>query len=143
MNIFALIIGVLISIIVILRFKKTRLERSKFTYALLLFSFPFYYILFAIYSNDYQAISLEFVGGLLFFIIAMSAVKLEGFYKFNLLAIGYVFHGVYDVTHHIFFVNKGTPIWWPQFCGVIDIIIGLYLIALAFRFDSQQTTRSL
>lgn len=133
MNLLAFLIGLLISISVIVHFKKTRLENSNKAYALLLFTFPFYYFVFAIWGNDYAAIPLEFIGGLLFFGIALTALKLNGFYKFNLLALGYILHGVYDVTHNLFFTNQGTPIWWPEFCGVIDIVIGLYLINLAFK----------
>ncbi len=133
MNILAFVIGIVVSIIVIVRLKKTRLEKSRFAYPLLLFTFPFYYFIFAIFGNDYVAIPLEFLGGLLFFVIAVFAVKLHGFYKFNLLAIGYILHGVYDVTHNQLFINVGTPVWWPEFCGVVDIIIGLYLINVAFK----------
>ena len=134
MNIIAFIIGVLISIAVILHFKKTRLESSQYAYSILLFTFPFYYFVFAIYGKDYAALPSEFIGGLLFFIIAISTIKINYFYKFILLAIGYILHGVYDVIHNLFFVNAGTPIWWPEFCGVIDLTIGLYLATLSLKY---------
>ncbi len=134
MNIHAFIIGIFISIAVIVYFKKARLENSKFAYSILLFTFPLYYFVFAIYGNDYAALPFEFIGGLLFFIIAISALKLNYSYKLFLLAIGYILHAVYDVIHNLFFVNLGTPIWWPEFCGTIDIILGLYLATLAFKY---------
>jgi uncharacterized membrane protein HdeD (DUF308 family) len=134
MNILAFIIGIFISIAVIVHFKRTRLENSKFAYSALLFTFPFYYFAFSIYGNDYAALPLELIGGLAFFIIAISALKFSNFYKFLLLAIGYIFHGIYDVIHHLLFINNGTPNWWPEFCGSIDIILGLYLVTLAFKF---------
>lgn len=137
MNIFALIIGISISILVILRFKKRRLESSKYTYPILLITFPFYYFVFAVYGNAYNAIPLEFFGGLIFFIIPLISLKLNDFYKFNILALGYILHGVYDVIHDMFFINAGTPVWWPEFCGVIDIILGLYLVSLAFRLRGR------
>ena len=134
MNILAFIIGIFVSILVILHFKKTRLESSKFGYSFLLITFPFYYFIFAVYGNDYAAIPLEFMGGLVFFVIAIYSLKFSDFYKFIFLASGYILHGIYDVTHNMFFFNAGTPIWWPEFCGVVDIILGLYLLTLAFRF---------
>jgi hypothetical protein len=130
----ALIIGVLVAIIIILRFKQTRFESSKFAYSLLLITFPFYYLIFAIYGNDYAAVSLEFFGGLPFFIIAFVALKVNAVYRFNLLAIAYILHGVYDLTHNLFFMNTGTPDWWPEFCAVVDLLLGLYLLNLASRY---------
>ncbi len=81
MNILAFIIRIFVSIAVILHFKKTRLESSKFAYSILLFTFPFYYFVFAIYGKDYAALPLEFISGLLFFIIVISTLKLNFFYK--------------------------------------------------------------
>lgn len=133
MNILAFLIGIAVSIFVIVRFKKTRLESNKFTYSFLLITFPFYYFVFAVYGGDYAVLPFEFLSGLVFFSIAIFSLKFSGFYKFNILALGYILHGLYDVIHNMFFTNAGTPVWWPEFCGVIDIVLGLYLIHLAFR----------
>jgi hypothetical protein len=127
----AIFFGILVSILIIVRFKKTRLENNKFAYSLLLFSFPLYYLIFAFYDSDTEAVALELLGGGLFFIVALFSFKLNVFYKFCLLSVGYVLHGVYDITHNLFFINNGTPTWWLEFCGAIDIVIGLYLIKLA------------
>jgi hypothetical protein len=133
MNIVALNIGFLVSIFLIIFFNKSRLEDSKFSYPLLLFTLPIYYLIFAIYGNDYPALIFEFLAGFIFFIITFLALKFSAFYKFNLLALSYILHGVYDITHTMFFINKGMPVWWPEFCGVIDVFVGLYLINLAFK----------
>lgn len=141
MNLLALVIGICISIIIIVHFKKTRLEKSKSAYAVLLFTFPIYYFFFAIFGNDFAVIPLELAIGFLFFAIAFFALKLNGLFKFGLLAVGYILHGVYDVIHNQLFVNAGTPVWWPEFCGVIDIVIGLYLISLAFKHRASDNNR--
>ena len=137
MNILALIIGIFVSIFIIWRFKTSHLENSKFTYSLLLITFPFYYFVFAVYGNNYEVIPFEFLGGLSFFFIALLALKFNEFYKFSLLSFGYILHGVYDITHNAFFINLGTPLWWPEFCGVIDLILGLYLLSLVFKFRAK------
>jgi uncharacterized membrane protein HdeD (DUF308 family) len=134
MNILAIIIGIVISVFVILRFKKNGLEGSKFGYSVLLITFPFYYFVFAVYGDHYEVIPLEFLGGLVFIVMALLSQKYSASYKFNLLGFGFIFHGIYDITHDIFFINAGTPLWWPEFCGVIDFIIGFYLLTLAFRY---------
>ncbi len=133
MSIAAIFIGVLVSIILIVRFKITRLETHKFTYSLLLFSFPLYYLTFAIYGLDFKAAPLEVLVGSLFFVIAILSLKFNTFYKFSFLSIGYLLHGAYDIGHDLLFVNGGTPFWWPEFCGSIDIVLGLYLLNLAFN----------
>ena len=142
MNKLALIIGLIISIIIIVRLKQTRLENSKLSYSLLLFTFPVYYLIFAIYNKDYAALAFEFFVGLLFFSIATLSLNLSTFYRFGLLTIGYLLHGVYDVTHNDIFINTGTPLWWPVFCGVIDIFIGLYLAYLTFSSRTSKTTQA-
>jgi hypothetical protein len=134
MNLLALIIGILVSLIIIVRFKKTRLEKSGFSYSLLLFTLPLYYFMFAIYGSDYEAVPLEIFAGIVFFVIAIAALKLNASYKFSLLAMGYLIHGVYDATHNLIFTNMGMPAWWPEFCGAIDIIVGLYLLYLAYKY---------
>lgn len=133
MNILAFTIGFIVAIIVIVRFRKSRLEKNRLAYSMLLISFPFYYFGFAIYGNNYATIPLEFLGGLIFFVIALLSLKLDDYHQFSLLAFGYILHGVYDITHDMLFINAGMPSWWPEFCGVIDIVIGLYLVSLAFR----------
>jgi hypothetical protein len=104
MNLIAFIIGILMSISVIVYFKRSRLENSKLAYPILLFTLPFYYFVFAIYGNDSVALALEIVAGLLFFIIAMPALKINYFYKFPLLSLGYTLHAVYKVIHDPIFL---------------------------------------
>lgn len=133
MNIPALVVGIIVAISLVLRFKKSKLEYNKFTYSLLLVTFPFYYFAFAIYGNDYDALMLEFVAGLVFFAVGLLSLKVKPVYRFGLLALGYILHGIYDITHHIFFINAGMPVWWPEFCGAVDVLIGLYLITIAFN----------
>lgn len=136
MNILAFTIGIVVSALVILHFKKKKLETSKLAYSCLLMTFPFYYFSFAVYANDYTVIPLEVMIGIVFFIISILSLRFSHLYKFSFLAFGYILHGFYDVTHNFLFINKGTPIWWPEFCGVVDITIGLYLLTVALRFRS-------
>ena len=139
MNILALTVGIAIAILIIVHFKRTRLETGKFAYAALLFTFPFYYLAFALFAQDYRAIPLEVIAGLLFFVLPVLSLKLNNFHKFNLLAIGYILHGVYDIAHQGLFVNLGTPTWWPEFCGSVDILLGVYLITLAFKYQTKES----
>lgn len=137
MNLTALALGILIAVFIIIYFYKTRLEHNKFAYAYLLFSYPFFYFFFALYGNDYQVLPAELIAGSIFFFIAIKSINMSGFIKFNALAVGFIGHGLYDVYHNHLFINAGTPLWWPEFCGIIDFVIGLYLIWLAFQQKEQ------
>jgi hypothetical protein len=48
-----------------------------------------------------------------------------------LLAIGWLSHGLYDYYHDFLFVNEGVFSWYPTFCALIDLVIGVYLLASA------------
>ena len=131
MNMLALIVGLVIAVIVILRFKSRRLENTKWAYPLLLASFPIYYWVFAISAKDHYALVNEISIGFLFFFVAFLAYRFKSPFTMLLLGIGFVSHALYDFFHASLFNNSGTPIWWPEFCGAVDILIGLYIIYLA------------
>ncbi|WP_199611480.1 hypothetical protein [Flocculibacter collagenilyticus] len=132
MNILALCIGLLIAVCIIFYFNTQKIEFSAKAYPALLFTFPLYYFVFAIYGNDQRALFLEMMIGLLFFFVAALSLRMSTKNKMLLLSAGFIAHGLYDVIHNALFFNAGTPIWWPEFCGIIDIILGVYLVGLFF-----------
>lgn len=143
MNTSALVIGFLLSMFITTQFRKNKMDRRNFLYAILLFSLPFYYFIFAVYAKDYSALSLEVMGGLAFFLIPLFSMKLSYFYKVNLIALGFILHGVYDIYHESLFHNEGTPLWWPEFCGVIDIVIGAYLVSISINEKYELKTNKI
>ncbi|MEJ2141467.1 MAG: hypothetical protein P8Y24_03780 [Gammaproteobacteria bacterium] len=142
MNIYALIIGLIIVAYVIVRFKKTRLEKTKWAYPLFLASFPLYYVAFSIYGNDLVALWKELIVGIIFFFIAYIAYKSHRKLSFVLVGIGCILHVVYDLYHDVFFINTGTPDWWLEFCGSIDLVLGLYLIYIAVLLPNKVLKQS-
>ena len=137
MNLFALVIGIFIVLLIIGFLHHKPIKSSVSTYAWLLFTFPFYYFAFALYAQDYSALPIELVAGGIFFTAPLMVryVKVELFLK--LLAGGYILHGIYDVVHNLLFVNLGTPVWWPEFCGIIDILLGVYLVVYVRKADNN------
>lgn len=132
MNYYALAIGILIAVYVIVRFRKKELEKKSWAYAVFLATFPVYYWMFAAYATDYTALVYELTIGMVFISMAYLAYKLNSFIGGLILASGYIAHAIYDVIHRSLFHNAGTPGWWPEFCGAVDIIVGVYLLFLAF-----------
>lgn len=131
MNLLAFTIGIALALYAIVRFRGTKLEKKKWVYPALLATFPFYYFVFAIYATDYDALINEILVGLAFIAIAYTAYKLQRIVALIVLAAGYIAHAVYDVVHNHIFINEGTPSWWPEFCGAVDGLIGIYLMYLA------------
>jgi hypothetical protein len=129
----ALLLGILIVVFIIYRFKRTGLERTRWAYPTLLVTFPLYYFSFALYANDLHALGYEVLVGLTFFLIAYIALQSCMRTSLLLVGLGCLMHGVYDVYHDHFFINAGTPDWWIAFCCSIDVILGGYLIYRVIR----------
>lgn len=142
MNLYALIIGIATVFFVIFRFKQSRLEYTKWAYPLLLATFPVYYFAFAIYGNDFIALGKELLAGLVFFTLAFIAFKSQRKLAAILVGIGCILHGAYDLFHNLLFTNAGTPDWWLEFCGSIDLILGAYLIYFTLTVPGQATNQN-
>jgi hypothetical protein len=137
MNTYALTIGTIIAVFVVLRFKACKLEKTGWAYPILLATFPLYYWVFAAFASDYNVLVNEFMMGMVFLTIAYVTYKFRSLVSSVLIAIGYIAHAAYDFYHNVFFVNVGVPTWWPEFCGSIDVLIGGYLAYLAFCLRKQ------
>lgn len=139
MNLYALAVGTAVAILVVVLFRKTNLEKQNWVYPLLLSTFPVYYLVFAVYGSDYTALQSELLAGVLFFALSYWAYRLRSFTALFVLAIGYIGHALYDVVHNALFVNSGAPVWWPEFCGSVDLLIGIYLLVMAASVKMAQT----
>jgi len=133
MNLIALSVGITSSFYILYRFKKTGLEKSRWAYALFIATYPLYYLCFALYGQDYKTFSYEIIVGLLIIIFAYVGYRLKRRSALFFLGLLSISHALYDYMHEELFINAGTPVWWTEFCGSIDIILGLYLLFLAFK----------
>lgn len=134
MNLPALAFGLLVAVVLMLRFRRRGQEYSRWSYPLLLASFPAWYWAFALLAADPGALAVEVLAGLAFIGIAQVAASWRSFATLLLLAFGYVAHAVYDVVHDRLVSNAGVPAWWPEFCGAVDLVLGVYIVMLAIRF---------
>jgi hypothetical protein len=127
----AYLLAVFVASFIIFRFRKAGYEKSGLAYPVLLASFPVYYWVFALYAVDYQALVNELVVGAAFLAIAWLAYRVNDIRSLFILAIGFIGHGAYDIVHLAVLANSVAPLWWPEFCGSIDIILGVYMLWLA------------
>lgn len=124
----AALAGILVALVTILGIKFRGTENKPWTYPLILSSFPMFYFAFSIYAGDMDVLTREIVFAIPIFVICiLSAVKNLRF-SGVLLGLGYLGHGVYDGLHESIFHNPGMPSWWPVFCGVIDVLVGIYIL---------------
>lgn len=137
MYIYALIIGVISAIYVVLQFRVGSFELRNWPYPLLLATFPVYYWIFAVYGSDYSALKREIGIGIAFLVIAYLAFKFNNLFGRLLLAFGYLGHALYDSVHDQIGHNQGAPLWWPEFCGSVDALLGIYLVYLAFSMRGK------
>lgn len=141
MNVYALVIGIILSFYIIIRFKKTRLANSNWAYPVLLATFPVYYFAFAIYAGEVTTLFYEILAGSLFIGIAYIAFRSRHSITLVLTGSGSLLHAVYDAGHDLLFINQGTPGWWLEFCGSIDVILGIYLVYQGVKMTGRSTNR--
>ena len=126
----AVTIGVLLPLALCSMAAIVRLDRDRALYPTMLIVIAFYYVLFAAMGGGRDALLLE-IGVATVFV----AAAIAGFVR-NLWIVvaATAAHGVFDLTHGLFFQNPGVPAWWPGFCSAADIAIAAFLgILLVMR----------
>ncbi|WP_462153080.1 hypothetical protein [Pseudoalteromonas xiamenensis] len=133
MNILALIIGILVAIFIVTRFPSPTNPNKSTYYPILLATFPLYYVVFALSVLHIDALIQEVLYSLWFIIPALLAFKFSARPFLFLLGTAYLGHAVYDAFHEQLFINNGTPSWWPEFCGAVDGLLGLFILYKVWR----------
>jgi len=137
-NGYALLAGLLVSAFIIVSLRSKHLKVTFRNYVILLATFPVYYWWFSIYDGNVSALLREVAIGLLFIVIAWLAYRLKLPVSALVLSFGFVAHGVYDFLHFALFEMTVAPAWWPEFCGVIDILLGLYTLKILLTSKAKK-----
>jgi len=122
---FSASIGFALSLAVAFLARVTRFDRDSSFYPSILIFIASFYILFAVLAGHsiYRELSIA---------LAFSCVAIFGAYKSLLIVgLGIVAHGIYDIFQVTVFSNNVAPMWWPSFCGVVDLALGLWVIYLS------------
>lgn len=112
-----------------------RFNRDRSFYPTLLIVIASYYVLFALMFD--RSVALEVAIASVFTAMAVAAAL-----KWPVLAgWGLLLHGLFDFTRGGFIGDAGAPVWWPAFCGGVDVVLGLGLLGAYFlssrRLPSQ------
>ena len=114
----------------------TGFDRDRAFYPTVLIVVASYYPLFAVMgASRYSTLEIEIAVGL-----AFSVLALLGFKKSMWLAAAAIAgHGFFDFfVHPALVTNPGMPVWWPGFCGTIDIVIGGWLAIGLWRAPTER-----
>ena len=122
----SIVIGLLLAVGIAALGKFTRFDRDRSFYSTVLVIIASYYVLFAVLGGSHHALLWELV-----IAFAFSTVAIVGALFFPMLVgAGIMAHGLFDFVRDAIIVTPGVPAWWPSFCGSIDVLLGLWVIAL-------------
>lgn len=134
------LVGAAVGVLTIVIARLLRGER--WVYSLGLPVLPGLYAVFALRAGE-PAVGVQeliygapfVVAGFLFLFVSVrkSAVAVGVFW---------LLHGMYDLVHGRFLANPGVPVWYPVFCCVVDVVVGLYVLRLSLRLPDANLRRA-
>jgi len=124
------LIGIGLAPVVVLLGRVSGLDRDRAMYPITLIVIAAYYVLFATMGGA-QALPAELIAATVFIVVAIIGFRTSLWWA----AAGIFAHGVlFDwVLHPRLIANPGMPVFWPAFCGSIDVALGLLIAILLLR----------
>jgi hypothetical protein len=123
------VIGIVLAPAIVLLGRLSGLDRDRAMYPITLIVIASYYVLFATMGGA-QALPGELIAAIVFLVIAIIGFRTSLWW----VAIGIAGHGVFDwVVHPRVISNPGMPVFWPAFCGSIDVALGVLIGILLLR----------
>ncbi|WP_298189373.1 hypothetical protein [Novosphingobium sp.] len=122
-------IGALLGLGVYLFGRWVAFDRDRSFYPTVLIVIASYYVLFAVLAGSAQGIAIELAFAAVFATVALASLSWGAW----LAALGIFTHGLFDALRGQFGLDDGAPMWWPAFCGAVDVVLGLLLLARVRR----------
>ena len=123
------LLGVGLAPVIILLGRLSGMDRDRAMYPVALIVIAAYYVLFATMGGA-QALPAELIAATIFTLIAIIGFRTSLWW----VAAGIAGHGLFDFfVHPSLIANPGMPVFWPAFCGSIDIALGVLLAILLYR----------
>lgn len=132
------LVGLILGVVVAGFARTIGFDRDRSFYPTVMIVIASYYPLFALMgASHHPELEVEVAVGLVFVVFAA-----VGFRKnMWLVAAAIAAHGVFDFFgHHLLVANTGMPVWWPGFCGTIDIVLGGWLAICLWRMPEQSNS---
>ena len=123
------VIGLALAPVIVMLGRLSGLDRDRAMYPVALIVIATYYILFAVMGSS-EALKPELIAAAFFVVIALIGFRTSLWWA----AIGIAGHGAFDfLLHPRLVVNSGMPVFWPAFCGSIDLALGGLVAILLLR----------
>lgn len=65
------------------------------------------------------------IGELVIAVVFSTVAILGAIFLPTLVGVSIMAHGLFDFVHDVIINSSGVPIWWPTFCGSIDVLLGM------------------
>jgi hypothetical protein len=125
----AVLIGIALAPAIVALGRLSGLDRDRAMYPVALIVIAAYYVLFATMGGA-QALPSELIAATIFTVIAIVGFRTSLWW----VAAGIAGHGLFDwFVHPRLIANPGVPVFWPGFCGSIDVALGVLLAVLLYR----------
>ena len=115
------VIGIVLAPAIVALGRLSGLDRDRALYPVALIVIAAYYVLFATMGGA-EALPSELIAATVFVVVAIVGFRTS----LGWVAAGIAGHGVFDwVVHPRLIANPGMPVFWPAFCGSIDVALGV------------------
>jgi D-alanyl-lipoteichoic acid acyltransferase DltB (MBOAT superfamily) len=112
----------------------TRQGRAISFYSTVLIVIALAYILFAVMDGALDVLLIESAIAAGFIGLAVAGARWSHRrWAGGMIAAGLVLHGGFDLIHNLLIHNPVVPPWWPVFCAVVDVVVGVWLTGLVVR----------
>ena len=123
------LIGIGLAPVIVVLGRLSGMDRDRAMYPISLIVIAAYYVLFATMGGA-QALPSELIAATVFIVVAIVGFRTSLWW----VAAGIAGHGVFDfVVHPRLIANPGMPVFWPAFCGSIDLALGALIATLLLR----------
>jgi len=123
------LIGIGLAPVIVVLGRLSGMDRDRAMYPISLIVIAAYYVLFATMGGA-QALPSELIAATVFIVVAIVGFRTSLWW----VAAGIAGHGVFDfVVHPRLIANPGMPVFWPAFCGSIDLALGVLIAILLLR----------
>ncbi len=125
------VVALALAAVIVVLGRLSGLDRDRAMYPITLIVIAAYYVLFATMGGA-QALPAELFAATIFTVIAIIGFRTSLWW----VAAGISGHGLFDwFVHPPLIANPGMPVFWPAFCGSIDVALGVLMAVLLYRRD--------
>jgi len=125
------LVGAAVGVLTILIARLIRGERWLYSVGLL--TLPSLYASFALRAGEPTVGLKEMIYGVPFLVAGIAFAFVSVRQSAVVVGVFWLMHGLYDLVHSQLITNSGVPGWYPIWCFMVDVVIGLYLLWLSRR----------